>query len=72
MPFNDDSFYEHYKWDSIFKTTYNILELEEKNNQFFATVASKSIRNEFLKKQSANVQVQNLIRIWENFKNRGL
>ena len=49
MPFNDDSFYEHYKWDSIFKTTYNILELEEKNNQVFATVASKSIRNEFLK-----------------------
>ena len=49
MPFNDDSFYEHYKWDSIFKTSYEILDLEDKNNQVFATVASKSIKNEFLK-----------------------
>ncbi len=49
MLFNQDSFYEHYKWDSIFKTTYDILELEEKNNLVFSTVASKSIKNEFLK-----------------------
>lgn len=49
MPFNNESFYEHFKWDSIFKTTYNILKLEQKNNLVFATVASKSIKNEFLK-----------------------
>ena len=49
MPFNQDSFYEHFKWDSIFKTSYKLLEIEEKNNQVYATVASKSIKNEFLK-----------------------
>ena len=50
MPFNQDSFYEHFKWDSIFKTSYKLLEIEEKNNQVYATVASKSIKNEFLKR----------------------
>ncbi|MBM1107020.1 hypothetical protein JQC67_12785 [Aurantibacter crassamenti] len=49
MPFTPDSFYEQFKWDSIFKPSYEILELEEKNNQIIATVASRSLRYAFLK-----------------------
>lgn len=49
MPFNHDSFHEHFKWDSIFKTSYELLKLEEKNNEVIASVVSKSVRYEFLK-----------------------
>ncbi|MEP1489039.1 MAG: hypothetical protein ABJK28_11480 [Algibacter sp.] len=49
MPFTHDSFYEQFKWDSIFKPSYEIIELEEKDNQIIAFVASKSLRYEFLK-----------------------
>jgi hypothetical protein len=49
MPFTHDSFYKQFKWDSIFKPSYEIIELEEKNNQIIASVASKSLRYEFLK-----------------------
>lgn len=49
MPYDQGCFYEHFKWDSVFKTTYQLLVLEEKNNHVFATVASKSIKNKFLK-----------------------
>lgn len=48
MPYDKGSFYEHFKWDSVFRTSYELLNIEEKNNQVFATVASKSIKNEFL------------------------
>ena len=49
MPFSHDSFYEHFRWDSVFQTTYTIVELEDQNNQIVATVASSSKRYEFLK-----------------------
>ena len=49
MPFSQDSFYEHFKWDSVFQTTYNVIELEDQGNQIIATVASSSKRYEFLK-----------------------
>ena len=49
MPYDHDSFYEVFKWDSIFKPSYNIVELQEKNNQIIASVALNSVRNEFLK-----------------------
>ena len=49
MPYNHDGFYQQFKWDSIFKTSYKIVELEEKNNQIIASVTMNSIRNEFLK-----------------------
>lgn len=48
-PFNQASYYEHFKWDSIFKPTYEILELKEENNKVLATVASYSVRYKFLK-----------------------
>ncbi|GMN11417.1 hypothetical protein MTsPCn9_09760 [Croceitalea sp. MTPC9] len=47
--FDHDSYYEHFKWDSIFKPSYEILEIKEENNQVLATIASKSVRYEFLK-----------------------
>lgn len=49
MPYNHQSYYEVFKWDSIFGTSYKIAELEEKNNEVFVTVTMKSGRNEFLK-----------------------
>tara|TARA_R110001583_G_scaffold118679_1_gene270121 strand:- start:7973 stop:8542 length:570 start_codon:yes stop_codon:yes gene_type:complete len=48
-PFNHESFYDFFKWDSIFKSSYKIIELEEKNSDIFVTVAQDNIRNEFLK-----------------------
>ena len=49
MPYDEDSFYEVFKWDSIFKPTYTLEQLEEKNDQIIATVTLSSIRNRFLK-----------------------
>ena len=48
-PYDHDSFYVFFKWDSIFKSAYEIVELEEKNNDIIVTVAQDNIRNEFLK-----------------------
>jgi len=44
-----ESFYEQFKWDSVFKPSYEIIELDEQNNQVIATVAQDNLRNEFLK-----------------------
>lgn len=49
MPYTQDSFYEEFKWDSVFRTSYKIVELEEKNNQVITSLALKSTRLEFLK-----------------------
>lgn len=49
MPYSHESFYEQFKWDSIFQSTYEIVELENQNDQIIATVASSSKRYEFLK-----------------------
>lgn len=48
-PYNHESFYEFFKWDSIFRPSYEIIELEEKNDLIFVTVTQDNIRNEFLK-----------------------
>jgi hypothetical protein len=48
-PYTHDSFYEFFKWDSIFKPSYDIVELAERNNNFFVTIAQRNTRNEFLK-----------------------
>lgn len=56
MPYTHDSYYEEFKWDSIFKTSYKIVELEEKNNQIIASVASNSVRYEFLKNNPLTCQ----------------
>lgn len=49
MPFTRDSFHEQFRWDSVFKPSYKILEIEDENDKIIATVASKSSRYEFLK-----------------------
>ena len=49
MPYSQESFYEQFKWDSIFQPTYKMLEVENQNNQIIATVASSSKRYRFLK-----------------------
>jgi len=48
-PYNIDTFYEYFKWDSIFKTTYRIVDIKEENNTVITSVASTSSRYEFLK-----------------------
>ena len=48
-PYTHDSFYTFFKWDSIFQTSYAIVDLEEKSDHIMATVASKSLRYAFLK-----------------------
>jgi len=55
-PYTHSSFYEFFKWDSIFRTSYEIVELEEKNNQIIATIASESVRYEFLKNNPLTCQ----------------
>ena len=49
MPYDTQSFYEVYKWDSIFKPIYTIVSLEEKEGEVLASVTLNSLRNEFLK-----------------------
>lgn len=49
MPYDHDSYYEVFKWDSVFKTSYEIVALEEKNKQIIASLTMNSVRNEFLK-----------------------
>jgi hypothetical protein len=56
MPYNQDGFYEVFKWDSIFQPSYKIIKLEERNDQIIASVALSSIRNEFLKNNSMTCQ----------------
>ncbi|MCR9264104.1 MAG: hypothetical protein NXH86_08085 [Flavobacteriaceae bacterium] len=46
--YTHESFYEFFKWDSIFKSSYEIVELEEQNNDIIVTVAQENIRNEYL------------------------
>lgn len=43
------SFYEQFKWDSIFRPSYTLIELEEHQNQIVVTVAQRNVRNTFLK-----------------------
>ena len=52
MPYNNDSFYEVFKWDSIFKSTYKIVDLVEKNDQVIASVRYNCLRNTFLKNKN--------------------
>ncbi len=46
--YSQDSFYEQFKWDSVFQPTYKIIEMAEQDNQVIATVASSSLRYAFL------------------------
>lgn len=49
MQYDQNSFYEQFKWDSVFRPSYKIVESKEKNNQMIVTVAQDNVRNKFLK-----------------------
>lgn len=55
-PYSHESFHEFFKWDSIFKTSYEVVGLEEKDNHIVATVASESLRYKFLKNNPLTCQ----------------
>ncbi|WP_299215729.1 hypothetical protein [uncultured Dokdonia sp.] len=58
MPYNPTSFYEVFKWDSIFKPSYTLVDVEEQNDQVIASVAMSSLRNEFLKNELMTCQYE--------------
>ncbi|UII75825.1 hypothetical protein LV716_16410 [Flagellimonas sp. HMM57] len=58
MPYDHDSFYEVFKWDSIFGTSYKLIELEEKDNKAIAMVTLNSDRLKFLKNGPMTCQYQ--------------
>lgn len=43
MTFTPESFYEQFKWDSVFKPVYELVELENQDEQIVATVSVKSL-----------------------------
>ncbi len=47
--YSHDSFYEQFKWDSIFQPSYELIDIAEEEGSIIATVASSSVRYEFLK-----------------------
>ncbi|MBS9461311.1 hypothetical protein KIM67_02735 [Flagellimonas sp. 389] len=49
MAFTRESFYEQFKWDSVFKPDYSLITLENEDEQIVATVSVNSLRFEFLK-----------------------
>ncbi len=49
MPFTPQSYYEQFKWDSVFKPVYKIVEVSNNDKHVVATVAVNSLRFEFLK-----------------------
>ncbi|PTX44795.1 hypothetical protein C8P64_0777 [Christiangramia gaetbulicola] len=48
MQYTSESFYEHYKWDSVFKPAYKILKLKNKDDQVLVTTEVASLKLEFL------------------------
>lgn len=51
MPYSQDSYYEVLRWDSVFFTKYELVELQERGEQLIASIALSSIRNDFLKNE---------------------
>lgn len=49
MPYTHTSFYEVFKWDSVFRTSYKVIEFEEKGEQMITSISISSGRHEFLK-----------------------
>ncbi len=50
MPFNKNTFYQHFKWDSVFNTKYNLKNIDSITPSIsIATVESRSLKFKFLK-----------------------
>ncbi|WP_276168241.1 hypothetical protein [Zobellia alginiliquefaciens] len=58
VPYNHASLYAMFKWDSIFKSSYEIIELEEKGNEVIAIIGQKNLRNAFLENNPLEYQVK--------------
>lgn len=52
MPYDMESYHEVFKWDSIFQTSYQLLNTQKEDGEVIASVRLKSIRNSFLKSDS--------------------
>jgi len=48
-PFDKESYYEQFRWDSIFQPSYEIVEINKLDDQIIATVSVSSLRFQFLK-----------------------
>lgn len=49
MPFSRESYYEQFKWDSIFQPKYKIVALENQNDHVIATITLSTLKHKFLK-----------------------
>jgi len=49
MNFDSESYYEQFRWDSVFRPNYKLISVENLNGEFTAKVAVESLRFEFLK-----------------------
>ena len=49
MGYDDDSYYEVFKWDSVFHQSYKVVDLELEGKSVLATIKINSIKHEFLK-----------------------
>ncbi|MGS2762753.1 hypothetical protein [Sinomicrobium sp. M5D2P9] len=49
MTYTPESYYNHFKWDSVFKPVYTLISLENQDEQVVATLSVNSLRFEFLK-----------------------
>lgn len=49
MGYDHDSYYEVFKWDSVFHQSYKVVDLESEDKFVLATIKINSIKHEFLK-----------------------
>lgn len=47
-PYSHESFYEFFKWDSVFQSTYEIQDLIQENEKILVTIRSESLKYNFL------------------------
>jgi len=56
--YSHQSYYEQFKWDSIFKPDYELVNLNYEDGQLVATVSMRSLKLEFLKNNPMTCQYQ--------------
>lgn len=56
--YSKESFYEIFRWDSIFQTSYKIVDLDIMSNQIVASIRMNSIRHDFLQNSQMNCAFQ--------------
>ncbi|MBU2920850.1 hypothetical protein KO504_05815 [Winogradskyella psychrotolerans] len=56
--YSHQSYYEQFKWDSIFKPDYELVNLNHEDGQLVATVSMRSLKLEFLKNNPMTCRYQ--------------